>query len=75
MIEQVLMRSVKSSGGLTRCQGMGEAQRAEWLLSMPACADINNAMVELTGVGFHTSDQHKEGKKETKRTLHLSFHS
>ena len=54
------MRSVKSSGGLTRGRGMGEAQRAEWLLSMPACADINNAMVDLSGVGFHTSDQHKE---------------
>ena len=60
VIEQILMRSVKSSGGLTRGRGMGEAQRAEWLLSMPACADINNAMVDLSGVGFHTSDQHKE---------------
>ena len=60
VIEQVLMRSVKSSGSLTRGRGMGEAQRAEWLLSMPACADINNAMVDLSGVGFHTSDQHKE---------------
>ena len=60
VIEQVLMRSVKSSGGLMRGRGMGEAQRAEWLLSMPACADINNAMVDLSGVGFHTSDQHKE---------------
>ena len=60
MIEYVLMRSVKSSGGLTRVRGMGETQRAEWLLSMPACADINNAMQDLTGVGFHTSDQHKE---------------
>ena len=39
---------------------MGEAQRAEWLLSMPACAYINNDMVDLTSVGFHTSDQHKE---------------
>ena len=60
VIEHVLMRSVKSPGGLTRGRGMGEAQRAEWLLSMPACADINNAMVDLSGVGFHTSDQHKE---------------
>ena len=27
---------------------------------MPACADINNAMVDLSDVGFHTSDQHKD---------------
>ena len=43
-IEQVLMRSVKSTGGLMRGRGMDEAQRAEWILSMPACAYINNAM-------------------------------
>ena len=35
IIKQVLMRSVKSVGG------MSEAQRAQWLLSMPACAEIN----------------------------------
>ena len=60
LFQRLTMRSVKSSGGLTRGRGMGEAQRAEWLLSMHACADINNAMVDLSGVGFHTSDQHKE---------------
>ena len=40
--EQVLIRSVKTTGGLTR--GMDELQRASWLLSMPACAEINAAM-------------------------------
>ena len=43
VIEQVLMRSVKSVGGMTRGRGMTEAQRAQWLLSMPACAEINTA--------------------------------
>ena len=47
-IEQILMRSVKSSGGLTRGRGIGEAQREQWILSMPACADYNSAMQELT---------------------------
>jgi hypothetical protein len=42
------MRSVKSSGGLTRGRCIGEAQRAQWILSMPACADNNSAMQELT---------------------------
>ncbi|VDI39228.1 Hypothetical predicted protein [Mytilus galloprovincialis] len=60
MIEQVLMRSVKTAGGLTRGRGMGESQRSQWLLSMPACADMNQAIQELTGVGYYTSDQHKE---------------
>ncbi len=40
-IEQVLMRSMKTSGGLTRGRGMTEQQRLIWLLSMPACAEVN----------------------------------
>ena len=38
------MRSVKTTGGLTRGRGMGETQRTSWLLSMPACAEMNAAM-------------------------------
>ena len=49
VIEQVLMRSVKTTGGLTRGRGIGESQRTQWLLSMPACAEINSAMQEVTG--------------------------
>jgi 5'-3' exonuclease len=58
IIEQVLMRSVKSTGGLTRGRGMGEAQRAQWLLSMPALAEYNQAMQTFTDTGYQTSDQH-----------------
>ena len=60
------MRSIKSSGGLTRGRGIGEAQRAQWILSIPACADYNSAMQELTGVGYFTSDQHKEASHARK---------
>ena len=35
IIEQVLMRSMKTSGGLTRGRGMTEQQRVTWLLAMP----------------------------------------
>ena len=49
VIEQVLMRSIKTTGGLTRGRGMTESQRATWLLSMPACADVNGAMQQFTG--------------------------
>ena len=37
-IEQVLMRSMKTSGGLARGRGMTQQQRLIWLLSMPVCA-------------------------------------
>ncbi|XP_069109699.1 uncharacterized protein [Argopecten irradians] len=63
VIEQALMRSIKSVGGLTRGRGMSEQQRAVWLLSMPACADINQAMQDATEVNYITNEQHKECSK------------
>ena len=60
VIEQVLMRSMKTSGGLTRGRGMTEQQRLIWLLSMPVCAEINRAMLDLTGVSYSTGEQNKD---------------
>ena len=60
VIEQALMRSVKTSGGLTRGRGLTKVQRSQWLMSMPSCAAVNEAMQSLTDVGFHTSEQHKD---------------
>ena len=60
VIEQVLMRSLKTTGGMTRERGMTELQRSVGLLSTPACAKINHSMQEVTGVKYEASDQHKE---------------
>ena len=60
VIEQVLMRSIKSSGGLTRGRGMTEQQRLVWSLSMPACAEVNRVMQELTGVSYNSGEQNKD---------------
>ena len=58
VLEQVFMRSMKMSGGLiTRGRGMTEQQRLIWVLSMPVCAEINNTMLDLTGVSYSTSEQ------------------
>ena len=54
------MRSLKTSGGLTRGRGLTETQRLIWILSTPSCAEINSAMQNFTGVTFTTSEQHKE---------------
>ncbi|XP_076806326.1 uncharacterized protein LOC143449882 [Clavelina lepadiformis] len=59
-IEQCLMKSLKSRGGLTRGRGLTETQRLIWVLSAPACAQVNETMQEFTGVKFLTSEQHKE---------------
>lgn len=63
IIEQVLMRSVKTTGGLTRGRGFTEAQRLVWLLSMPACAEVNHAMQKFTETSYETSEQHKDTRK------------
>ena len=60
LIEQVLMRSLKTTGGLTRGRGMTETQRLVWLLSSKACSEVNLAMQNLTSVNFVTSEQHDE---------------
>lgn len=60
VIEQILMRSIKSTGGLTRGKGMSETQRSVWVLSNPTTSEINSAMQELTEVNYETSEQHKE---------------
>ena len=74
IIEQVLMRSIKISGGLTRGRGFTETQRLIWLLSMPDCADVNDCMQELTGVNCDTSEQHKDcTKSRIKRDAEDTF--
>ena len=60
IIEQVLMRSIKTHGGLTRGNGITENQRLVWVLSMPVCASINETMQTFSGVSYETSDQHKD---------------
>jgi len=60
VIEEVLMRSLKTSGGLTRGCEMPENQCVLWLLSRPACAEVNLAMQEFTGVNYNTGEQNKD---------------
>ena len=60
IIEQVLMRLVKTTVALTRGRGMSEIQRLIWLLSRPACTEVNLAMQDLLGISYQTSEQHKD---------------
>ena len=60
VIEPVLMKSVTTSAGLTRGRGMTEQQRLIWLLSMPVCAEVNRAMLDLTDVSYSNGEQTKD---------------
>ena len=74
VIEQVLMRSLKTSGGLTRGRGMTEAQRLAWVMSMPTCAEVNSAMQNPTDIVNNTSEQHKEATKARQERGHKDAH-
>ena len=53
---------------------MNEIQRLLWLLSMPACAQVNVAIQTLTGVRYESSKQHKElGKARQTRDMRDTF--
>lgn len=60
IIEQVLMRSVKTSGGLTIGKGINKHQRLVWLLSLPICAETNRVMQSLSGVDLNSGEQNKD---------------
>jgi len=76
VIEQTLMRSIKSTSSLTRGRGMNELQRLVWVKSLPFCCDVNRSMQDFTGFAYNTSEQQVEAsdtrqKRDCKNTEQL----
>ena len=70
-IEQVMMRSIKSGGGLTSGRGLTESVRLQWVYSMHKCAAIHRSMTTLTGLNHDTSEQHVDlGTSRSNRDFH-----
>jgi hypothetical protein len=60
-IEQVMMRSIHSRGGLTHGRGFTESVRQTWIDTMHYCATVHGAITSLTNLEHCTSDsQHVE---------------
>lgn len=57
-IEQVLMRSMKAEGGLSRGRGISDGTLARWIAAMPIAVDISHQIEEFCGVSFTSTDQH-----------------
>jgi len=47
IIEQVMMRAVKTNGGLTRGRGINESVRHLWVCSMHQCASVYSGIASL----------------------------
>lgn len=70
VIEQSMMRALKSRGGLTMGRGMTDSVITTWIHSMHACASIHNAMTDLTNNHHKTSQQHVDlGASRLKRDM------
>ena len=57
-IEQVLMRSMKSSGGLTHGRGITDSIVLKWILSSIIVSEVSNEMEKFCNVSYSTSEQH-----------------
>ena len=70
VIEQTLMRSLKTAGGLTHGSEMTEEQHTLWTLSRPVTSAYKNVMQEFINRTYSTSEQHKQStKSRLKRDL------
>ena len=54
------MRTLKTTGGLTRGRGMTEQQRLIWVMAMPACAEVNKIMQDITGISYNRGEPNKD---------------
>ena len=70
VIEQTLMRSIKSRGGLTRGRGVSESVRHLWVLTLNNAAGIHQAMTNLTKMTINSSEQHVEMGTARKKQDH-----
>ena len=66
-IEQTMMCSGKSQGGLTHGRGMTETVRTTWLSTLTECSSIHAAMVSLTDVEKRTVEHVEVSDARIKR--------
>ena len=71
IIEQVLMRSLKTTGGLTRGSGFSDITRSIWLLSNPVCSKYRIKLEENLKIEFSSSEQHKTCMKSRIERDHI----
>jgi hypothetical protein len=68
IIEQCLMKCLKTRGGLTHGSGMSESVRLMWVKSLHKTASVNEAMLLLTKLQTKQCDEHAEmGKSRISR--------
>ena len=59
-VEQTLMRTMKTSGGLTHGRGITDSVLSRWILGMPASCETCSKVEEFCGLRSSYSEQHIE---------------
>lgn len=66
VIEQNLMRAIKTTGGLTHGRGVKDSTLARWVASMSVCTAVSRAIDDFVGIEAVVTDQHVELKSSRK---------
>ena len=67
VIEQDLMRAMKSQGGVTRGRGLTESVLIQWVMSSQACLELRSGLEKFTGVHRNTSEQHVDLRESRRK--------
>ena len=67
VIEQTMMRAIKSRGGLTRGRGMEETVRETWLNTLTTCSSIRSALSNVTKAERSTEEHVEVGLSRMRR--------
>ena len=59
-IEQSLMHSMKSMGGLTRCRDVTDSALSKWVLGMTVTHDICLSLEDFCGILFSMAEQYED---------------
>ena len=73
VIEQVMMKPIKSRGRLTRGREITESLRHHRVHTNHVCGAFYNAITKITNLSLLSSEQHRDGK-DKERTRLLTSH-
>lgn len=61
-IEQVVMRSMKSQGGLSHGRGITDSNLVTWVATIPTVMELTLQLEEFCGVEYNTTEQHVDAR-------------
>lgn len=73
-IEQTLMKSMKTSGGLTHGRGLTAAVVTRWTQEMTALHNVCQEIERFTGVELSTSEQHVDSRDTMQKRDNTDAH-